>query len=145
MCVSVFSFVGLDYSFPVDVWAVGITVIEMVDTKPPLFDLLPLQALHMIGRPDHNPTVANPSRSSKVGLILNAFLLTFFTPPFPLLFSLEPSRFYIFLFVSFSFQTCFSFTTFATCISGRCVFDEGAARCVCCTTSSDSSFSWSER
>jgi serine/threonine protein kinase len=53
--------VGQNYSFPVDVWSLGVTAIEMADTRPPLFEYLPQQALFLIGRPDHKPTVASPS------------------------------------------------------------------------------------
>lgn len=30
---------GQSYSFPVDVWSVGITAIELAETRPPLFEL----------------------------------------------------------------------------------------------------------
>ncbi len=51
---------GQNYSFPVDIWSLGVTAIEMADTRPPLFEYLPQQALFLISKPDHRPSVAAP-------------------------------------------------------------------------------------
>lgn len=48
------------YGTPVDVWALGITAIEMVEGRPPLADMNPLRAVFVIpSRPP--PTLAEPA------------------------------------------------------------------------------------
>jgi len=51
------------YSNKVDIWALGITAIEIADTKPPLWDIDPQKVIFKI---PHNPapTVENPSKWS---------------------------------------------------------------------------------
>ena len=55
---------GKEYCFPVDVWSLGVTVIEMADTKPPLFEYLPQQALFLISKEDHRPLISNAAAYS---------------------------------------------------------------------------------
>eukprot|EP00005_Dracoamoeba_jomungandri_P005712 CAMPEP_0174252312 /NCGR_PEP_ID=MMETSP0439-20130205/1836_1 /TAXON_ID=0 /ORGANISM="Stereomyxa ramosa, Strain Chinc5" /LENGTH=431 /DNA_ID=CAMNT_0015332829 /DNA_START=62 /DNA_END=1354 /DNA_ORIENTATION=+ len=53
------------YSYKVDVWALGITAIEMAEMKPPLSEHLPMRALFIIAQEDaENPTLANPEKWS---------------------------------------------------------------------------------
>ncbi|XP_057303544.1 mitogen-activated protein kinase kinase kinase kinase 3-like isoform X2 [Hydractinia symbiolongicarpus] len=40
-----------------DVWAVGITAIELAEMKPPLFDLHPMRALYLISKKNYTPPV----------------------------------------------------------------------------------------
>ena len=43
------------YNFQCDIWAVGITAIELAETQPPLFDLHPLKALLMMTKKSFKP------------------------------------------------------------------------------------------
>jgi len=52
---------GLEYDAKVDVWSLGITVIEMCDGEPPLIDEQPLRALLLITI-QASPTVEQPSK-----------------------------------------------------------------------------------
>lgn len=47
-----------------DIWSVGCTIIELLSTKPPYFDLAPMAALFRIVQDDHPPL---PNRISPVG------------------------------------------------------------------------------
>lgn len=46
-----------------DIWSVGCTIIELLSTKPPYFDLAPMAALFRIVQDDHPPL---PERISPV-------------------------------------------------------------------------------
>jgi serine/threonine protein kinase len=46
-----------------DIWSVGCTIIELLTTKPPYFDLAPMAALFRIVQEDHPPL---PQRMSPV-------------------------------------------------------------------------------
>lgn len=50
-------------SFASDIWSVGCTIIELLSTKPPYFDLAPMAALFRIVQDDHPPL---PERISPV-------------------------------------------------------------------------------
>lgn len=41
---------GPPYDFKVDVWACGITVIELAEMNPPLYDMNPMRALFEVRR-----------------------------------------------------------------------------------------------
>lgn len=43
------------YSLQCDIWAVGITVIEMAELKPPMFDLHPMRALFLMSKSSFKP------------------------------------------------------------------------------------------
>ncbi|TMW56909.1 hypothetical protein Poli38472_002834 [Pythium oligandrum] len=43
------------WSFASDIWSVGCTIIELLSTKPPYFDLAPMAALFRIVQDDHPP------------------------------------------------------------------------------------------
>ncbi|GLE02052.1 hypothetical protein PINS_up010890 [Pythium insidiosum] len=43
------------WSFASDIWSVGCTIIELLTTKPPYFDLSPMQAMFRIVQDDHPP------------------------------------------------------------------------------------------
>nr|CCA13906.1 ser/thr kinase putative [Albugo laibachii Nc14] len=43
------------WSFASDIWSVGCTIIELLTTKPPYFDLAPMAALFRIVQDDHPP------------------------------------------------------------------------------------------
>lgn len=51
------------WSFASDIWSVGCTIIELLTTKPPYFDLAPMAALFRIVQDDHPPL---PERISPV-------------------------------------------------------------------------------
>lgn len=51
------------WSFASDIWSVGCTIIELLSTKPPYFDLAPMAALFRIVQDDHPPL---PERISPV-------------------------------------------------------------------------------
>ncbi len=57
---------GEDYGTQVDIWSLGITIIELADKRPPLFEFLPLQALFLISKPEHVPTFADPTAFSSL-------------------------------------------------------------------------------
>ena len=40
------------YSYPVDIWSFGITLIELAETKPPLFTMHAMSALYHIPQRD---------------------------------------------------------------------------------------------
>lgn len=48
------------YSYPVDIWSLGITLIEMAETKPPLFSMHAMSALYHIPQRDP-PTLQAPT------------------------------------------------------------------------------------
>ncbi|CAK9297137.1 unnamed protein product [Gordionus sp. m RMFG-2023] len=60
----------LPYGPEVDIWSLGVMVIEMVDGEPPFFDKLPLQAMRLI-RDTHPP---KPKNCDKLSLRLLNFL-----------------------------------------------------------------------
>lgn len=43
------------YGFECDIWAVGITAIELAELQPPLFDLHPMQVLQLMTRSGYKP------------------------------------------------------------------------------------------
>ena len=53
------------YTAKVDVWALGITTIQMAEGKPPYFDINPMRALFLISQNDP-PRLQKPSRWSKL-------------------------------------------------------------------------------
>jgi len=56
---------GCKYDFRADVWSLGITVIELVDEYPPLYDRTAMQALFLIPS-NPPPTVACPEKHDPV-------------------------------------------------------------------------------
>lgn len=61
---------GMDYSYEVDIWSLGITIIEMVDSEPPYIEETPLNALNLIvGK--GVPEIKNVQR---IGKSLKAFI-----------------------------------------------------------------------
>eukprot|EP01087_Luapelamoeba_hula_P010169 TRINITY_DN2681_c0_g2_i6.p1 TRINITY_DN2681_c0_g2~~TRINITY_DN2681_c0_g2_i6.p1 ORF type:complete len:380 (+),score=63.61 TRINITY_DN2681_c0_g2_i6:814-1953(+) len=56
-----------DYGTGVDVWSLGITAIELAETKPPYFDYLPMRALFIIAAGDEpSPTLQKPENFSAI-------------------------------------------------------------------------------
>jgi serine/threonine kinase 3 len=56
-----------DYGTAVDIWSLGITCIELAETKPPYFDMLPMRALFIIASGDDQvPTLKNPDQWSSL-------------------------------------------------------------------------------
>ncbi|KAL6054278.1 Serine/threonine-protein kinase 3 [Balamuthia mandrillaris] len=54
-----------DYGIKVDIWSLGITCIELAETKPPYFDYLPMRALFIIASGDDPiPTLRTPEQYS---------------------------------------------------------------------------------
>jgi serine/threonine protein kinase len=53
------------YTAKVDVWALGITTIQMAEGKPPYFDINPMRALFLISQ-NEPPRLHKPSRWSKL-------------------------------------------------------------------------------
>lgn len=43
------------YSTECDVWAVGITAIELAELQPPLFELHPMQVLYLMTKSGYKP------------------------------------------------------------------------------------------
>jgi serine/threonine protein kinase len=43
------------YGSECDVWAVGITAIELAELQPPLFDLHPMQVLYLMTKSSYKP------------------------------------------------------------------------------------------
>ncbi|XP_047138761.1 mitogen-activated protein kinase kinase kinase kinase 5 isoform X1 [Hydra vulgaris] len=53
------------YNFACDIWAVGITAIEIAECQPPLFDLHPMRALYLISKRNYSPpTLKNKNKWS---------------------------------------------------------------------------------
>ncbi|KAG0662976.1 p21 protein (Cdc42 Rac)-activated kinase [Maudiozyma exigua] len=61
---------GMEYSYEVDIWSLGITIIEMVDREPPYIEETPLNALNMI-LAKGVPVIKN---TGKIGKSLEAFI-----------------------------------------------------------------------
>lgn len=61
---------GMDYSYGVDIWSLGITIIEMVDSEPPYIEETPLNALNLIVAKGV-PEIKN---AQKIGEALKAFI-----------------------------------------------------------------------
>jgi serine/threonine protein kinase len=51
------------YSFAVDIWSLGVTLIELAETKPPLFELHAMSACYQIAN-NPPPTLSEPGRWS---------------------------------------------------------------------------------
>jgi serine/threonine protein kinase/uncharacterized CHY-type Zn-finger protein len=70
------------YTAKVDVWALGITTIQMAEGKPPYFDINPMRALFLISQ-NEPPRLHKPSRWSKllVDFLDNALLKDQFARP----------------------------------------------------------------
>jgi serine/threonine protein kinase len=43
------------YGVPIDVWALGITAIELAECQPPFFELAPMRVLHMLTKSSYKP------------------------------------------------------------------------------------------
>lgn len=63
---------GVDYDATVDLWSLGITIIELLDGAPPYYDLLPVHAFYMISCDTEKP--AHLKRPKKYSPALNDFL-----------------------------------------------------------------------
>lgn len=58
---------GGGYNFQCDVWAVGITAIELAECKPPHFDLAPMKLLYMLAKSGYkSPTLLDKHRWSPI-------------------------------------------------------------------------------
>lgn len=62
------------YAYPVDVWSLGITLIELAETKPPLFNMHAMSALYHIPQRDP-PTLQSPTWSADFVNFLSRCLL----------------------------------------------------------------------
>jgi mitogen-activated protein kinase kinase kinase kinase 3 len=57
---------GIGYDFKCDIWAVGITAIELAETQPPMFDLHPMRALYLMTKSNFRPpTLSRKGKWSK--------------------------------------------------------------------------------
>lgn len=62
------------YGSECDIWALGITAIELAEQKPPYFDMQPLQVLHMMTKSNYK--IPKLKDKKKWSAILNIFELT---------------------------------------------------------------------
>ncbi|KAH6702967.1 kinase-like domain-containing protein [Leptodontidium sp. MPI-SDFR-AT-0119] len=63
-----------EYSFKVDVWSLGITIIEMKETEPPYYAEEPLKALYLIAT-NGTPRLKQPKLWSKKLVTLMSYML----------------------------------------------------------------------
>ena len=66
---------GSGYDEKADIWSLGCTMVEMLTTKPPWFDLEPMSALFKIGRGNHG----GPDIPSNISVLCAHFLRLLFT------------------------------------------------------------------
>ena len=62
------------YNHLCDIWAVGITAIELAELQPPMFDLHPMRALFLMSKVINKAIEGFFIRKKKEGTIMKGFL-----------------------------------------------------------------------